>query len=218
LHYWLPGKFKPNLDNFKKLVKEALDEWYRDNKEKFDYKIDKKEAKDILTEWYNEESEHIGKDLTKHKLICESIVGESYIKYDANTTFWPTLIFRFKPASPLDPRKYAQLKRRFFKKPKKISLEDTNELVQKLFSLKDFTYKYGGLKCHYVAPNKLFKTTLFSYSKEEGLRALVAFLPLSGTNFVPENLYPKMYPLPKLQVGAILHGDWRNLMTFLLIK
>lgn len=40
------------------------------------------------------------------------IVGESYIKYDSNYTYMPTIIFKYKTKNILDERKYSQIKLR----------------------------------------------------------------------------------------------------------
>ena len=54
----------------------------------------KKLMKESIKDWYEENSDEIIKNITLN--LSESIVGESYIKYDSSTSYWPTLIFKFQ--------------------------------------------------------------------------------------------------------------------------
>ena len=56
--------------------------------------------------------------------LSESIVGESYIQYDASTSYWPTLIFKFKSADENIKSHYSQIKICYYKKPNDIFEND----------------------------------------------------------------------------------------------
>ena len=63
--------------------------------------------KESIQDWYNENSDEIIKNITLN--LSESIVGESYIKYDSSTSYWPTLIFKFKSADITIKSHYSQI-------------------------------------------------------------------------------------------------------------
>ena len=84
------------IKNFKSNITEVLNDWY------------KKNNKNILSKISN--------------FICERIVGESYIKYDANYSYLPTIIFRYKTKNILDKRKYSQIKLRLNYKTEEITV------------------------------------------------------------------------------------------------
>jgi hypothetical protein len=98
------------------------------------------------------------------------------------------LLFKFKTANPTDDRRYAQLKIRLNVKPDEFTFEMKKELIGKIFLLNQLTYMYGALKCHYVAPEKKFKTTVFVKTKADCLKLLSHIIPLSGEDFVEKNV------------------------------
>lgn len=157
-----PRKIKPSLDNFKNKIKEAIQEWFK--------KTDK--------EIYQNSSDY----------ICDKIVGESYIKYDASNMYMPTLIFKFKTDGINYKRKYSQLKLRLNYKTNEITDEFINQFKLKIQSISRINYIYGGLKGVYVSEKSLFKTTIFGNDKNEILNLLTNLIPLTNTQFLEQNI------------------------------
>lgn len=57
-----------------------------------------------------------------------------------------------------------------------------------IMALSNTTYNSGNLRCVYVSEKRLFKTTLFTESKEDILNLFSKLMPLTKTNFVKENI------------------------------
>lgn len=156
---------------------------------KIDNFIEKKLKNKIIEgikEWYKENCKDLFSNISNY--ICERIVGESYIKYDACNLYMPTLMFKFKTDGIFDKRKYSQLKLRLNYKTNKITDELVNKLKLKIKSISNINYTYGGFKGVYVGENRLFKTTIFSINKDEIINLLNKLIPLTNTNFVKENI------------------------------
>jgi hypothetical protein len=62
-----PRKIKPSLDDFRKQVKQAIDEWYAENKN--DFLLDEKKLKKIISSWYTENKEEINTETSE--FICD---------------------------------------------------------------------------------------------------------------------------------------------------
>lgn len=159
------GKIDPNkplsgLKNFKKIVKEAVNDWFEEHKE------------DIFDE--------IKVDLT------ENVVGESYLKFDFNSTFYPTLLYKFKSNNFDKTSRYSQMQIRLLRKADEIDENLIQMLKQKAKALKGFSYISGPLRCNSVAPERIFKTTLFTKDKIEVTKVFQNLLPL-GFNIFEEN-------------------------------
>lgn len=88
------------LNNFNVIEKEL----------RFFIKNFKSNITEVLNDWYKKNNKNIIEKITN--FICERIVGESYIKYDANYTYMPTIILRYKTKNIEDERKYSQIKLR----------------------------------------------------------------------------------------------------------
>lgn len=157
-----PDNIKPGLHNFKKLVKEAVNEWFEENK------------KDIYQQ------------LTTQ--IAETIVGESYLKFDSNSTYYPTLLFKFMSNNQNQSKRYSQIQIRLLKSPEEIDEALINQLKKEASKLKQFYYLSGPIRCNYIAPKRLFKTTVFTKTKTETDRLFNAILPLGGNEFVKNQL------------------------------
>lgn len=106
----------------------------------------------------------------------------------------PTLIFRFKTNGKQEKRKYSQMKLRFNYQTNEITEEMINKLRSKLIELSNLTYMSGQLPCVYIGKNRLFKTTIFSNSKETVIELLKQLMPLTNTTFIE-----KIFHLQKIQ-------------------
>lgn len=90
--------------------------------------------KESSKDWFDDNLNEILNNITLN--LSESIVGESYIKYDSATSYFPTLVFKFKPVDKLLKYNYSQIKIRYYKKPDDISDTDVLTLKQKIDEIK----------------------------------------------------------------------------------
>ena len=142
--------------------------------------------KESIKDWFDENSNEIVNNITLN--ISESIVGESYIKYDAATSYWPTLLFKFKSSDKLLKYNYSQIKIRYYKKPDDISDIDVINLKQKIKEIKEITYMQGNLRANYVDERRLFRTTVFVANKEAVINLLNIIIPIGLLNFNEKQL------------------------------
>lgn len=77
----------------------------------------KKDIKDALNEWFDNKKSELYKEIVEE--ISSNIVGESYIKYDGDNLYMPTLIFKYKNKN--EKRRYSQIKLRLNLKPDEIT-------------------------------------------------------------------------------------------------
>nr|YP_009367460.1 hypothetical protein [Sarcinofilum mucosum]ARK14463.1 hypothetical protein [Sarcinofilum mucosum] len=117
--------------------------------------------------------------------IYSSVVGESYIKFDSNSPFYPTLLFKFKHKKKLGIKRYSQIQTRLLKNPDEITDQVISALKKSAEPLRNLDYFSGPVRCNYIAPNRLFKTTLFTQTEDECLKVLEKVIPLGLTTFVP---------------------------------
>lgn len=143
-------------DNLKKLIKESIKDWYEEN------------SNEIID--------------TVSLNLSESIVGESYIKYDSSTSYWPTLIFKFKSTDKNLKYNYSQIKIRYYKKPDEITDSDILNLKTKLKNLNIF-YTQGNLRANYVDENRLFRTTIYVANKATVINLLNEIIPIGLLKF-----------------------------------
>jgi len=107
---------------------------------------------EVLNDWYKKNNKNIIEKITN--FICELIVGESYIKYDANYMYMPTIILRYKTKNIEDERKYSQIKLRLNYKTEDITDSLINNLKLKIQNISNTTYICGNLRCNYVSEKK----------------------------------------------------------------
>lgn len=169
-----------------------------------------------IKEWYKENNNDIFITLTR--FICERIVGESYIKYDCSNTYMPTLIFKFKTKNSYDERKYSQLKLRLNYKTSEITDIFIDKLTQELKKISNITYVSGNLRCVYVGEKRMFKTTVFSNSKETVINLLKNLMPFTNTSFIEKNIsftenskreynLKRMIPLKDAKVNVVNYNE-----------
>lgn len=142
--------------------------------------------KESVNDWFDEHSDEILNNITLN--VSESIVGESYIKYDSSTSYWPTLMFKFKSADINIKSHYSQIKIRYYKKPDDISDVDIENLKQKIDEIKSITYMQGNLRANYVDEQRLFRTTVFVSNKGEVINLLNTIIPIGLLNFNEKQL------------------------------
>ena len=181
--------FKTSLQNTIKNAKNSIEHTINkcsDDIKKFFKDNLKKDIKDALNEWFDNKKSELYKEIVEE--ISSNIVGESYIKYDSDNLYMPTLIFKYKNENTNEKRRYSQIKLRLNLKPDEITDNVVDYLKIKILALSNTTYNSGNLRCVYVSEKRLFKTTLFTESKEDILNLFSKLMPLTKTNFVKENI------------------------------
>jgi len=141
---------------------------------------------EAINAWYSENKNSIFSSSANY--ISERIVGESYIKYDGDNLYMPTLIFKYKNQMENEPRRYSQIKLRFNLKPDQITDEIVEALRLEILTISHYTYTAGPLRCIYISEKRLFKTTVFTESKDDIINLFKKIIPLTKTNFVENNI------------------------------
>lgn len=140
---------------------------------------------EVINSWYQKQKSSIFEGASSY--VCKRIVGESYIKYDANYMYMPTIILKYKTKNRLDERKYSQIKLRLDYKTEEITDTMIKELKLKLQAISLITYTCGTLRCNYVSEKRLFKTTVFSSSKETVFNLFKNIISLTNTVYLEKN-------------------------------
>ena len=69
------------------------------------------QIKQVVETWFKENKNKIFNNVSKY--LSERIVGESYLRYDSNSTYSPSLHLKFKTRFREDARRTSQIKLRF---------------------------------------------------------------------------------------------------------
>lgn len=101
------------------------------------------------------------------EVVSDYVIGESYYRWDATSTYFCTLIFKFKETNVDTYAKVSQLKIRLKQRNEEITDSDIQDLRARASSLEGLEYTYGRVRAYYVSPDKRFKTSLFSNSRED---------------------------------------------------
>lgn len=116
-----------------------------------------------------EEQENCHKELPRRvgEIVSDYVIGESYYRWDSTSTYFCTLIFKFKETNVETYAKVSQLKVRLKQKNEEITDSDIKDLRARAPGLEGLEYTYGRTRAYYVSPDKRFKTSLFSNSRED---------------------------------------------------
>lgn len=120
--------------------------------------------------------------------VANRVVGESYYRYCATTTFMPTLILVFKEETENKNPRRSQLKFKLNKNSEDITEEDIKKLKTSFLEVTDHSFDYGTLRCNYVSENKSFKNVLYTKTKKDAELLLKFIYPLLGHHFDEKNL------------------------------
>lgn len=143
----LPKQLKKDFEQFQKEVKEQLEEYKTELEKEFKEKI-KKLALDVATE------------------VSLLIVGESYLKWDSTSSYFPTLIFVFNEIVSGGTPRRSQIKTRLKKRSEELTADDLEILRTRLLDYADLSYMYGGCRANYVSSDKRWRTSVFTENKE----------------------------------------------------
>ena len=164
--------FKSDLNKRLDKDKDALTQTLKDNQnailQRFDHLWEKN--KDAVT-----------KDITTD--VCESIVGQSYIKWDSTNSYFPTIVFKFVNQEKKSEKLSSQISVRFPIEADKVTDTDINALKAQMEQNANLSYLSGKLRLNYVSKQKRWKTTLFCLTKDEGIRVLTQICLFSKEDF-----------------------------------
>lgn len=123
-----------------------------------------------IDKFWENNKETILDETTKN--ICENIVGQSYIKWDATNSFYPTLVFKFTNKNENSLKKQSQISTRLPIKADEINDNFIQILKDKIAMNSGLFYRSGNVRLNYVNVAKSWKTTLFTETKEAGIQLL----------------------------------------------
>lgn len=171
-----------------RMKKEIIKEINNFKNDLYDYleNVLKKNIEDCLNDFFKNKKDEFYKEIVDE--VCCNIVGESYIKYDGDNLYMPTLIFKYKNKNINDARRYSQIKLRLNLKPEDINDHLIENLRIKIQQLSNYNYTAGPLRCVYVSENRLFKTTVFTQSKDDIIYLFDKIIPITKTKFLKQNI------------------------------
>lgn len=178
------GEVQANM-NLNRFFVESKIELLKESLETFFIMLQNPTITSVFNTWYDDKKDESFKSLSNY--VCERIVGESYIKYDSNYMYMPTIILRYKTKNILDYKKYSQIKLRLNYKTEEIDDVLVKNLKSKIKNISLITYFCGNLRCNYVGENRLFKTTVFSNSKKTVLNLFENLISLTNTKYLKDN-------------------------------
>jgi hypothetical protein len=145
---------------------EALGEELKKTFAEFQKEIEKdlEKLKTELEEELEKKIKKLGLDLATEVSLL--IVGESYLKWDSTSSYFPTLIFVFNEIVSGGTPRRSQIKTRLRKRSDELTPSDLENLRRKLLNYEDLTYMYGGCRANYVSADKRWRTSVFTESKE----------------------------------------------------
>ena len=118
--------------------------------------------------------------------ICNSIVGETWYKWDGTTKYYPSIVFIFLEKGVSYPKK-AQVKTHLTKlnpgiQPSDFLIDDLSKKIETNFN--SFSYISGDFRCNFISKHKSsWKTTLFVKDFNQGEILLSKILDVLQENF-----------------------------------
>lgn len=100
--------------------------------------------------------------------VANSIVGESYYRYDNTSNYYPTMIFLFNLVNGSPGAGRSQVKLRYPKLGTDISPEDIAKLKANVAALQGLSYSYGGNRLNFVSQDRKSKTVINVEDINEG--------------------------------------------------
>lgn len=176
---------KSVIPNKTKIITSQIKKFYDYVSDFFENKFNE-QIKQVVETWFEENQNTIFNNVSKY--LSERIVGESYLRYDSNSTYSPSLHLKFKTKFREDARRTSQIKLRFNYPTDQIDAAHLEQLRKQVASLNNLTYVAGKIRCNYVAEKRLFKTTIFSDSEQTVKDLLRQLIPLTNTQYIEENI------------------------------
>lgn len=82
------------------------------------------------------------------------MVGESYLKWDSVSSYFPSLVFVFNQLNITGIKRRTQIKTRLPKRSEEITRQDILALRTTILGFANWTYNYGPLRANYVSSDK----------------------------------------------------------------
>lgn len=144
------------------------------------------------------------------------IVGESHYKYDAISSFYPTLTLIFKEDNVSQYPRRTQIKLRLPVMTDELTDQYIEEIKLKATSLVGLTYSHGAIRATFVSTDKRFRTLVIVDSKKEAQRLFKVLLNFLGEPFEETTLtYSEGYKRPAKTKRTIpLDGVALNKATY----
>lgn len=120
--------------------------------------------------------------------VANSVVGESYYRYDSSSTYFPTLIFVFRETNTLQYRRKSQVKARLRMDNKTITDDVIVNIRKRCNAIRGLTYVYGSVRANFVSTDKRWKTTLYTYDQENAVNLLKSICQVVEEPFSNRNI------------------------------
>lgn len=120
--------------------------------------------------------------------VALRIVGESHYKYDATSSFYPTITMIFKEINVNQYPRRTQVKLRSPRMTDEVTDEYVQELKDKASLLGGLGYKHGAIRAMFVSMDKRFKTQVIVSQKDEAISLFRKLLGFLGEPFDECNL------------------------------
>lgn len=104
--------------------------------------------------------------------VADSIVGESYYRWDSTSNYYPTVVFLFNLVNSTGGVGRSQIKLRYPKRSEEVTPQDVERLRVAVQALRGLQYDYGDQRLNFVSSNRLAKTVLNVQTPDEGKRVL----------------------------------------------
>ena len=139
-----------------------------------------------LEELYKKHKQEVIAEISEE--VSLKIVGESYYKWNNTSSFYPTLVLKFKETEVFNKARVTQLKLKLRYTSSELTDAQIKQLANKLIKLKGLSYLHGPIRGNFVSKDKRFKTTVFASSEGEIENLLKSVLELVEEPFIRQNL------------------------------
>ena len=121
------------------------------------------------------------------KIVGDHIIGQSYFRFDSTSTYFPTLIFKFKEINVDQYARTSQLKIRLKQRTEDLTQEDINVLRVNCENLGPIKYTYGRVKAYWVNLDRRFKTAIYVDKRETANFVMSSVLSVISESFDDKN-------------------------------
>lgn len=115
--------------------------------------------------------------------VCNGVVGESYLKWDSVSSYFPSLVFVFNELRVTGIKRRTQIKTRLPTKSEEITREDILGLRTTIQRFANWTYNYCPLRANYVSSNKRWKTTVYLENESVAKNIFTQIGLIIGANY-----------------------------------
>lgn len=158
----------------------------------------KKELKKELDDYLKDIAAKVAEE------VSLSVVGESYLKWDNISSYFPSICFLFNYREENEPPRRSQITIRLKKTASELTEQDILKLRQTIVTYGPFSYEYGPIRANYVSANKVVRTTIWASSEGQAEKVLETICKLVEIDF-DKNLFSfTNYKKPRPRITARL--------------